>query len=90
MPWPSSRMDLWYRDARQGLWRELRAEWEDLAEAISEPETGALIRFDNPSDDSFGVGVMVDARSFLTVRHHGRLVVGPASACGNLRLYRLR
>lgn len=87
--WPADRMDDWYRMARAGAWDDLRQEWEALTEPIEKPEPGALIRFDN-NDGSFGVGVMLDARIFATVRHHGRLIVGPRAACGRLNLYRLK
>lgn len=89
MPWPAHLMAEWYHMARAGHWEGLRLDWEAMTERIEKPEPGALIRFDNV-DYTFGVGVLPDARTFITVRHHGRLVAGPVSACGKLNLYRLR
>jgi hypothetical protein len=89
MPWPADRMEHWYSDAQAGAWQGLRWDWVDMTVPIEQPEPGALIRFDN-SDDSFGVGVLADAQTLLTVRHHGRLIVGPLSALGRLKLYRLQ
>lgn len=56
---------------------------------IEKPEAGALIRFDH-GDNTFGVGVLPDERTLITVRHYGRLIVGPLSACGKFNLYRLK
>jgi hypothetical protein len=89
MPWPAHLMAGWYRMAGAGHWTGLRHDWEAMTEPIKTPEAGALIRFDN-SNDTFGVGVLPDERTFITVRHHGRLVAGPLSACGKLNLYRLK
>jgi len=89
MPWPAHLMPEWYHLARAGRWGALRHDWSTMTEPIEKPETGALIRFDNP-DDSFGVGVLPDERTLITVRHHGRLIAGPLSACGGLKLYRLK
>lgn len=88
MPWPAHLMPEWYRLARAGRWERLRLDWAAMTQPIRKPEIGALIRFDN-NDDSFGVGVLASEGTFITVRHHGRLVAGPLSACGKLRLYRL-
>lgn len=88
LSWPAEWMERWYRLAAAGCWDELRADWRQSTEPIEQPEVGALIRFDN-SNGSFGVGVLPDERTFITVRHQGRLVAGPRSACGNLSLYRL-
>jgi len=88
MPWPADWMEHWYQEARQGQWDSLRADWDGSTERIERPETGALIRFDN-GNDTFGVGVLPNERTFITVRHCGRLVVGPISACGDLKLFRL-
>lgn len=77
----------WYRQAAAANWVELRQVWDDLTEPAKDPEPGLLIRFD--SGDSFGVGALVSQDTFITVRHHGRLVVGPRSAC-SLNLYRLK
>jgi hypothetical protein len=89
MSWPTDRMERWYSDARAGAWQGLRWDWLDMTTPIEEPELGALIRFDNP-DDSFGVGVLVDAQTLITVRHQGRLIVGPFAAFRRLKLYRLQ
>jgi hypothetical protein len=89
MRWPADRMAHWYSDAQAGAWHGLRWDWLELTTPIEEPEAGALIRFDN-QDDSFGVGVLADAQTLLTVRHHGRLIVGPVSAFRRLKLYRLQ
>lgn len=89
MPWPAHLMPEWYQMAGEGRWESLRIDWSVLTEPIEKPEPGALIRFDN-SDDGFGVGVLPDEQTFITVRHHGRLIAGPVSACGKLRLYRLK
>lgn len=64
-------------------------DWMDMTEPIEKPEAGALIRFDN-RNDTFGVGVLPDDRTLMTVRHHGRLIAGPLAACGRVKLYRLR
>lgn len=88
MPWPADRMADWYQAARRGAWGLLREDWAEMTEPISTPEPGALIRFDN-ADDSFGVGILPDDHTLITVRHLGRLIVGPLSACGKLKLYRL-
>lgn len=90
MPWPADRMSHWYLDARHGAWPGLRWDWQEMTEPIEKPEAGALIRFDNNNDDSFGVGVLPDERTLITVRHYGRLIAGPLSACGKFKLYRLR
>jgi len=89
MHWPADQMEHWYSDAQAGAWQGLRWDWLDMTTPIEQPEAGALIRFDN-QDDSFGVGVLVDAQTLLTVRHHGRLIVGPFSAFRRLKLYRLQ
>lgn len=89
MPWPADRMADWYSDAGTGAWQGLLWDWQDMTVGIEKPEPGALIRFDS-KEDSFGVGVLPDERTFITVRHHGRLTVGPVSACGRLKLYRLK
>lgn len=89
MPWPADRMEHWYSDAQLGAWPGLRCDWDELAAPIEQPEPGALIRFDH-GDSSFGVGVLPDERTLITVRHYGRLIVGPLSACGRLKLFRLR
>lgn len=88
LPWPADWMGYWYSRARQRDWGTLRAEWGEHTERIEQPEAGALIRFDHP-DESFGVGVLPDDRTFVTVRHCGRLIAGPISACGELKLFRL-
>lgn len=88
LPWPADRMEHWYRLARRGDWEALWADWAELTEPIEDPEPGALIRFDN-GDGGFGVGVLPSAATFITVRHCGRLIAGPLSACGKLKLYRL-
>lgn len=82
-------MGAWYEAARRGDWGQLRLDWGEMTVPIDSPETGALIRFDN-SDDSFGVGVLPDPQTLIAVRHYGRLIVGPISACGKLKLYRLK
>lgn len=89
LPWPADRMAAWYKAARRGSWDALKAEWDALTEPIEEPEQGALIRFDN-RDGSFGCGVLPDPKTFITVRHQGRLVAGPVNCCGNLKLFRLK
>lgn len=89
MHWPADRMAGWYRGASRGAWEGLRRDWAEMTEPITTPEAGALVRFDN-ADDSFGVGVLPDEQTLITVRHHGRLIVGPLLACGKLKLYRLR
>lgn len=89
MPWPASRMSEWYRLARRGDWEALAIDWDLWAEPIKKPETGALIRFWNPSG-GIGVGVMPNERTVITVRHLGRLIAGPRSAFGALDLYRLK
>lgn len=89
LPWPADRMERWYSDASQGVWEGLMWDWLDLAEPIEKPEPGGLIRFDNP-DGTFGVGVLPDDQTLITVRHHGRLIAGPLSACGRLKLFRLK
>lgn len=89
LPWPADRMEHWYSDASAGAWEGLRWDWEDMTRPIEKPEVGALIRFDNP-DDTFGVGVLPDERTLITVRHRGRLIAGPISACGRLKLFCLR
>jgi hypothetical protein len=82
-------MEGWYLDARRGDWGLLRLDWDAMTAPIKKPEAGALIRFDH-SDDSFGIGVLPDAQTLITVRHHGRLVVGPLAACGKFNLYCLK
>ena len=89
MPWPAHLMPEWYCMAREGRWAELRHDWAAMTEPIKKPEAGALIQFDN-RNDSFGVGILPDSRTFITVRHNGRLVAGPVSACGKLNLFRLK
>ncbi len=89
MPWPAFAMAEWYHLARAGHWEALGIDWSAMTEPIEKPEVGALIRFAN-TDESFGVGVLPNERTFITVRHHGRLIAGPVSACGNLKLYRLK
>ena len=89
MHWPADRMAHWYSDAQAGAWQGLRMDWLELTTPIDEPEAGALIRFDN-QDGSFGLGVLADAQTLLTVRHYGRLIVGPFSAFRRLKLYRLQ
>lgn len=88
LPWPSDRMAGWYRQASSGAWDNLRQAWDELTEPTQAKEPGTLIRFDN--GNSFGVGALLTSDIFVTVRHHGRLIVGPRSACGNLSLYRLK
>lgn len=90
MRWPAERMAGWYREARLGAWEGLRWDWSELTEPIARPEAGALIRFDNPVDDTFGVGVLPNDLTLITVRHNGRLIAGPLSACGGLKFFRLR
>ena len=88
MPWPADRMRSWYTAAERGHWRELDEDWGELTEPIERPEAGALIRFDR-GDGSFGVGVLPNADTFITVRHYGCLIAGPVNACGSLKLFRL-
>jgi hypothetical protein len=90
MPWPARRMQNWYSAARRGDWDRLLQDWEEITAPTETPAAGTLIRFDNPSDGSFGVGVLPDERSFITVRHYGRLIAGPISACRKLKLYELQ
>jgi hypothetical protein len=76
------------RDGRAACcFRTAQATREELG--LPWPEAGALIRFDR-GDDSFGVGVLPDERTLITVRHYGRLIVGPLAACSKMNLYRLR
>ena len=82
-------MEHWYASALGGGWASLRHDWSDLTAPIEQPEPGALIRFDH-GDGSFGIGVLPDEKTLITVRHYGRLVVGPSTACGKLNLYRLQ
>ena len=89
LPWPAELMKGWYAAAHSGAWDDLRRDWHGLTEPIEKPEAGALIRFDR-GDDSFGVGVLPDERTLITVRHYGRLIVGPLAACSKMNLYRLR
>lgn len=89
LSWPADRMERWYAAARRGAWRELREDWDGMTDPIKEPQTGALIRFDH-GDGGFGIGVLPDERTLITVRHHGRLIVGPLAACGKFNLYALR
>lgn len=86
--WPSASMPEWYARASQGAWMGLRRDWDMMTTEISKPETGALIRFDN-RDGTFGVGVLVDIDTVVTVRHLGRLVVAPRKPLGTLKLYQL-
>lgn len=88
MPWPSDCMAHWYTQARAGDWEALRLDWEQLTVPIERPEDGALVRFDN-SNGGFGIGILPNKDTLITVRHHGRLIAGPRSAFGNLSLYRL-
>ena len=88
MSWPADRMRSWYTAAERGHWRELDEDWGELTEPIEKPEAGALIRFDR-GDGSFGVGVLPNAGTFITVRHYGCLIAGPVNACGSLKLFRL-
>ena len=88
MPWPADRMRLWYLRAGSGMWWELGKDWKRMTEPIEKPEAGALIRFDR-GDGSFGVGVLPNADTFITVRHYGCLIAGPVNACGSLKLFRL-
>jgi hypothetical protein len=82
-------MSLWYLQAGSGMWWGLGQDWGQMTEPIEKPEVGALIRFDR-GDGSFGIGVLPDERTLITVRHYGRLIVGPLAACGKMNLYRLR
>lgn len=90
LPWPSDRMGDWYLRASGGKWMGLRYDWNEFTTKIKKPEAGALLRFDNPGNDSFGVGVLVEAEIVVTVRHQGRLVVAPRKALGPLTLYQLK
>lgn len=89
MPWPAHLMGEWYELAGAGRWEALRHDWGAMTEPIKTPEAGALLRFDN-SDNTFGVGVLPDEKTFITVHHRGRLIVGPLSVCAKLRFYRLK
>ena len=89
IPWPADRMEHWYASALGGNWANLRRDWSSLTVPIEKPEAGALVRFDH-GDGGFGVGVLPDEKTLITVRHYGRLVVGPSTACGKLNLYRLQ
>jgi hypothetical protein len=89
LSWPADRMERWYAAARRGDWRELREDWDRMTDPINRPEPGALIRFDH-DDSSFGVGVLADEQTMITVRHHGRLIVGRLSAFSKLNLYCLK
>lgn len=88
MPWPADLMRHWYAEAGRGAWRGLGEDWDGMTEQVERPEAGALIRFDR-GDGSFGIGVLPDEKTFITVRHYGRLVIGPVTACGPLKLCRL-
>jgi len=89
LPWPASQTELWYAEAQLGAWDGLRRDWDELAAPTDCPQPGTLIRFDN-LDGSFGVGVLPDERTLVTVRHRGRLIAGPLSVCSSLKLYLLR
>ena len=89
LPWPAELMKGWYAAAHSGDWDLLRRDWHSLTEPIEKPEAGALIRFDR-GDGSFGIGVLPDERTLITVRHYGRLIVGPLASCGKMNLYRLQ
>jgi hypothetical protein len=89
LPWPADRMKRWYADAEAGLWAGLRDQWDEMTDAIEQPEPGALVRFDNPNG-AFGVGVLPDHRTLITVRHNGRLIVGPISALAVVKLFTLK
>lgn len=89
LAWPRYRMAQWYSSARRNDWDSLRRDWLRLVEPIDKLEPGALVRFDQPSG-SFGVGVLPNERTLITVRHQGRLLAGPTSAFRNLSLYRLK
>lgn len=90
LPWPADRMEGLYSLAEREDWAELLRHWHQLAEPIDAPEPGALLRFDHPAG-SFGVGVMPDHRTVITVAHARRLIVGPFSAfAGRFALYRPR
>lgn len=67
----------------------MRADWDAMTEPVDNAEAGDLIRFDN-SNGTFGVGVLPNENTLITVRHHGRLIVAPLSAIGKTKLYRLR
>jgi hypothetical protein len=88
LPWPVDRMADWYRLARGGAWDELRRDWGELTRPIDRPIAGGLILFDNGT--SFGVGVLPTVLTFITVRHNGRLIVGPTDTIRNPSFYRLR
>lgn len=89
MHWPEGWMNHWYQMARQGDWGKLRLDWEESTDRIEQPEAGALVRFDH-RDGSFGTGALPNEKTIITVRHHGRLIAGPVSACGGLKLFRLK
>jgi hypothetical protein len=82
-------MSDWYARASRRDWLGLRADWTGATIEIEEPETGALLRFDN-ADGGFGVGVLVEPEIVVTVRHQGRLIVAPRRALGPLKLYQLQ
>ena len=82
-------MRQWYSRARARDWEGLQNDWEQMTVPIEAPETGALVQFKN-QDGSFGLGVLPNAQTLITVRHYGRLIVGPLAACGNLKLHRLK
>lgn len=89
LPWPADRMADWYGLAQVGAWTGLRRDWLQCTGPIEQPETGALVRFDNPND-SFGLGVLVAPDVLITVRHRSRLIVAPFAALGPLKLYQLK
>lgn len=89
LDWPAHRMTSWYSSARWGDWGALRLAWRKMTESIEKPETGALVLFDNGSS-GFGVGVLPNERTLITVRHQGRLLAGPITAFRKLDLYRLK
>jgi hypothetical protein len=89
MPWPARQMKQWYSRARARDWLGLQRDWEQMTALIETPEAGALVQFRN-ADGSFGVGVLPNAETLITVRHYGRLIAGPLAACENLKLHRLR
>lgn len=89
LPWPAEHMSDWYTRARHGHWETLRRDWDELTVQIQEPVAGALLRLDNPTG-SFGVGVLVDSETLVTVRHQGRLLVVLRRAMGPHNLYQLR
>jgi hypothetical protein len=89
LPWPADRMDGWYQAAQAGRWAWLKDDWTEATEEVDDPVPGLLMRFDNP-DGSFGVGVLVEAETLVTVRHQGRLIVAPTKAIRQSRLYQVK